>query len=42
MVRKVGYVKQGDLSGTRSVFKLEEPKSRPVRSQSVHSSVEAG
>ena len=42
MVRKVVYVKQGDLPGERTVFMLEEPKSRPGRSQSVHSSEETG
>ena len=35
---------QGDLFGIRTVFMLpvKEPKSRPGRSQSGHSSVEAG
>jgi len=40
---KVGYMNQGDLSGGPPVFMLvEQPKSRPLRSQSVHSSDEAG
>ena len=39
--RKVRCVKQGDLAGTETVFMLPEgPKSRPGRSQSVHSSEE--
>ena len=42
MVRKAMYVKKGDLSGTRAVFMARGPKSRPDRSQSAHSSVEAG
>ena len=38
------YMNQGDLPGTWSVFRppLAGPKSRPGRSQSGHSSVEAG
>ena len=40
---KVGYMNQGDLIGKWAVFMLgNEPKSRPVRSQSGHSSEEAG
>src|SRR5271156_1507623 len=33
---------RGDLDGTKPVFMLVEPKSRPSRSQSTHSSEEAG
>jgi len=35
-------VNQGDLSGERLVFMRGLPKSQPGRSQSIHSSVEAG
>lgn len=42
MVRKVEYVKQGELFGERTVFMRELPKSRPDSSQSVHSSEESG
>jgi hypothetical protein len=33
---------QGDLGGNKPVFTLVEPKSRSPRSQSTHSSEEAG
>jgi hypothetical protein len=33
---------RGDLDGIKPVFMLLEPKSRPSRSQSTHSSEEAG
>ncbi len=40
---KVGYMNQGDLAGVWAVFMLVfQPKSRPARSQSGHSSKEAG
>ena len=35
-------VNQGDLPGERLVFMRSLPKSQPGRSQSIHSSVEAG
>jgi len=41
--RKIGCSKQGDRAGTKGVHAQDhEPKNRPVRSQSVHSSDEAG
>jgi hypothetical protein len=42
MIGRFDDVKQGDRDGNKSVFMLEEPKSRPPRSQSIHSSDEAG
>jgi len=42
MARKAMYVKKGDLSGSRAVFMVADPKSRSDRSQSAHSSGEAG
>ena len=37
------HMKQGDLHRPKPVFMLaKEPKSRPARSQSTHSSEEAG
>ena len=42
MVVKALHVKQGDLFGTRTEFIRAASKNRPDRSQSVHSSVEAG
>ena len=42
-VGKAGSVKQGDLDGIMTVFIAPKgTKSRPCRSQSVHSSDEAG
>jgi hypothetical protein len=41
MVITAVCVTQGDLRGVRTVFMLEEPKSRLRRSQSTHSSDEA-
>jgi len=41
MIGRFGDETQGDLGGIKSVFMLVEPKSRPSRSQSTHSSVEA-
>jgi hypothetical protein len=40
-IGRFGDETQGDLGGIKSVFMLAEPKSRPSRSQSTHSSVEA-
>ena len=42
MVVKALHVKQGDLLGTGTEFIRIASKNRPGRSQSVHSSVEAG
>lgn len=42
MVWKAMYVKKGDLPGVSAVFMTLSPKSRPGRSQSAHSSDEAG
>jgi hypothetical protein len=40
MIGRFDDKKQGDLGGTKPVFMLMEPKSRPPRSQSTRSSVE--
>ncbi len=44
MVGRFEHMKQGDLPGPETVFMCHDraPKSRPIRSQSVHSSDEAG
>jgi hypothetical protein len=42
MIGRFGDETQGDLGGIKSEFMLEEPKNRPPRSQSTHSSGEAG
>jgi len=42
MATRDGYATEGDLPGERSVFMLHvEPKSRPGRSQRVHTSEDA-
>ena len=40
MIGRFGDKTQGDLGGIKPVFMLAEPKSRPPRSQSTHSSEE--
>ena len=42
MIGSIDDIKRGALDGIKPVFMLLEPKSRPSRSQSTHSSEEAG
>jgi hypothetical protein len=42
MIGRFGDKTQRDLGGIKSVFMLNEPKSRPPRSQSTHRSWETG